>query len=91
MESIFSLCHSIKNLDLSSFNTQKVYTMSYMFYECESLTNLNISNFNTKEASVIMIFSGCKSLKYLKLSSLIKLNCEKIFHEFKLLQLMGYN
>ena len=46
MNSMFNYCTSLKSLDLSNFNTQKVKDMSSMFYHCSSLS-LDLSNFNT--------------------------------------------
>ena len=47
MKEIFFECHSLINIDLSNFNTEKVIDMSYMFFDCFSLTNIDLSNFNT--------------------------------------------
>ena len=48
MSYMFSKCSSLKNIDLSNFNTQKVTDMNNMFYNYSSLENINLSNFNTK-------------------------------------------
>ena len=48
MSGIFNICTSLKNIDLSSFNTQNVIHMRKMFYNCISLSNLDLSNFNTQ-------------------------------------------
>ena len=37
----------IKRINLSNFNNNKVFDMSYMFDKCSSLKELNLSNFNT--------------------------------------------
>ena len=42
---MFYFCCSLKNLDLSNFNTNKVASISLMFSFCSSLQNLNLSNF----------------------------------------------
>ena len=42
MISMFESCKSLKNLDLSNFNTQNVTVMSYMFDNCKSLKKENI-------------------------------------------------
>ena len=42
---MFYECNSLKNIDLSNFNTQNVINMSRMFYGCKSLTNIDLSNF----------------------------------------------
>ena len=46
MSGMFSRCSSLKELNLSNFNTNNVTNMRYMFYECSSLKELNLSNFN---------------------------------------------
>ena len=47
MSHMFYECNSLKNFDLSNFNTKNVTDMSNMFYGCYSLTNIDLSNFNT--------------------------------------------
>ena len=48
---MFFGCSSLRKLDLSNFNTNKVTNMSQMFYGCSSLEELNISNFNTNNVN----------------------------------------
>ena len=43
---MFCDCYSLKNLNLSNFNTQNVTNMIGMFNYYYSLKNLNLSNFN---------------------------------------------
>ena len=50
---LFSSCWNLKDLDLSTFNTEKVNDMSYMFYHCSGLEKLNLSNFNTNKATIM--------------------------------------
>ena len=42
---MFYECSSLKELNISNFNTNKVNDMSYMFNEYSSLKELNLSNF----------------------------------------------
>ena len=57
---IFYDCFSLKKLDVSKFNTDKVTDMRYMFYRCASLNELNISNFNFSNAKYRDgMLSGC--------------------------------
>ena len=64
MYNMFAYCKSIKKLNLSSFETNKVNNMSNMFYKCEALEELNISNFTVKkEAMINDMFSNCNNLK----------------------------
>ena len=44
---MFYNCCSLKELDLSSFDTKKCTRMSNMFCGCDKLTKLNLSNFFT--------------------------------------------
>ena len=57
---MFSGCSSLKELNLSNFNTNKVTTMLSMFYKCSSLKELNLSSFNTNDIiNMKFMFSGC--------------------------------
>ena len=70
MSYMFCNCSSLKEIDLSSFNTNQVTDMSSMFEGCSSLEKLNLSSFNTKQVTNMeKMFSGCKSLKEINLSS----------------------
>ena len=70
MSAMFSDCHELTSLDLSSFNTAKVTNMSGMFYDCYELTSLDLSNFNTANVTNMSgMFKNCKSLTSLDLSS----------------------
>ena len=69
MEFMFYNCSSLKELDLSNFNTSKVTNMDSMFFNCSSLNELNLSNFNTsKVTNMSYMFYNCSSLKELNLS-----------------------
>ena len=60
MGGMFSGCSSLKELNLSNFNTNNVTNMVAMFYECYSLKELNISNFNfNKVFDMKEMFWGC--------------------------------
>jgi surface protein len=43
---MFSNCNSLKELNLSSFDTSNVTNIDSMFYACDSLSELDLSNFN---------------------------------------------
>ena len=51
MSSMFEECSSLKELNISNFNTNNVTDMSDMFKGCKLLTELNISNFNINNAT----------------------------------------
>ena len=45
MSYMFNNCSSLEELNLSSFNTNKVNYMNGMFLQCSSLKELNLNNF----------------------------------------------
>ena len=70
MKDLFYGCTSLKELDLSNFNTDNVTDMSYMFYNCSSLKRLDISNFNIEKLKILSyMFYECSSLKEIIFSS----------------------
>ena len=44
---MFFKCFSLKYLNLTNINTNKVIEMNYMFYDCSSLNESNLSNIDT--------------------------------------------
>ena len=46
MSEMFRCCKSLKVLDLSSFNTNNVNDMQYIFGYCESLEKIYLSSFS---------------------------------------------
>ena len=51
---------SLRELNVSKFNTNNVNNMEYMFYGCSSLKELNVSNFNINNIFFMRsIFAGC--------------------------------
>ena len=72
-----------KVLNLSSWDTTKVSTMSYMFNKCTSLTTLDVSSFNTSNVSNMRyMFYGCSSLTTLNLSSFDTSNVSNMRYMF---------
>ena len=70
MSGMFTHCISLKELNLSNFNTNNVTNMSYMFSECISLKELNLSNFNTnKVTNMSGMFGRCAHELELKIKS----------------------
>ena len=54
---------------MSSFNTNNVTDMSYMFYCCEKLSKLNLSSFNTINVNNMSeMFSSCDNLNIIKIN-----------------------
>lgn len=69
MQSMFSGCKSLTNLDMSGFDTSRVTDMRYMFFDCESLTSLDVSSFDTSNAKHMSgMFEYCESLTSLDVS-----------------------
>ena len=71
MHGLFQECYLLKNLDLSSFKTDKVIDMSQMFLNCCNLTEIKIDpkNFNTTNVkNMSRMFSNCSSLQSFKFS-----------------------
>ena len=64
MSCMFDHCSSLKELDLSSFNTNQVTSMSWMFCNCSSLEKLNLSSFNTNQVTNMNMTIKFKMKKY---------------------------
>ena len=61
---MFYKCSSLKNVDLSYFDTKNVTDMSYMFYGCSSLTTIYVGEgWHTDKVTFgDNMFTGCASL-----------------------------
>ena len=79
MSHMFQGCSSLKELNVSNFNTNNVTDMSGMFYKCKSLMQLNLSNFKNKNAtnmnSILWRYSNKLKKKYSEKNDNIKLVC----------------
>ena len=63
MTYMFGECKSLTNLDLSTFDTSKVYNMFGMFICCESLLTLNVSNWNVENVDTMnSLFYMCNNV-----------------------------
>ncbi|WP_413852697.1 BspA family leucine-rich repeat surface protein, partial [Candidatus Ruminimicrobium bovinum] len=61
-------CQSLKELNLSNFDTSIVANMGSMFGRCSKLTSLDISNFNTSLVKQMQqMFFGSINLGYINL------------------------
>ena len=70
MEYLFYECSSLKEVDLSNFDTSKLRIIQSLFAGCSSLEKINLSNFNISNVALISaLFSRCSSLKEVDLSS----------------------
>ena len=89
---------NLQSLDLSSFNTQNVTSMSFMFFKCENIQNLDLSSFNTQNVTnMSYMFQECKNLQNLDLSSFNTQKVTDMSHMFyycynlKNLNLLSFN
>ena len=66
---MFCYCENLKNLDLSSFNTENVIGMRLLFCRCYNLNSINLSSFDFKNVTDIeCMFYCCCNLEFLDLS-----------------------
>ena len=80
MTHMFNGCSSLKELNVSNFNTNNTIKMAAMFSDCASLTELDLSNFNTNNVTnMICMFSGCLDELKLKIKSQFKNFKEETF------------
>ena len=57
---MFYGCSSLKELNISNFNTSNVTNMSYLFYKCSSLEDINVSSWNVQKVeNMRFMFSRC--------------------------------
>ena len=67
---LFYNCKSLKDIDLSFFDTKNVEIFGGMFTNCASLKNLDLTHFNTSNGkNMSFMFYGCTYLTTLKLTS----------------------
>lgn len=67
---MFALCHRLKTIDLSGFNSINVTDMADMFGRCTMLTDLNISDLNTSNVrDMTYMFHACNHLESIDLSN----------------------
>ena len=70
MSYMLSGCSKLISLDLSSFDTSQVESMSGMFDGCSRLASLDLSSFDTSNVTgMSRMFYGCSSLTSLDVSS----------------------
>ena len=80
---LFCAFSSLKEADLSSFDTSNVTNMYSMFYSCIKLTILDLSSFNTgKVTDMNGMFYKCISLTNLDLSSFNTSNVTNMWSMF---------
>jgi len=70
MWSMFANCGGLKSINISSFNTSNVTTMTGMFNYCTSLESLDLSSFDTSKVTFMpYMFANCYNLSSLNLSN----------------------
>ena len=63
MNSMFSGCESLTELDLSSFDTKNVTNFAYMFMSCTGLQIVDVNSFDISNATVMQgMFGSCWEL-----------------------------
>lgn len=69
MDSMFSSCTYLSNIDLRGFNTSKVTSMKSMFSSCTSLKTINLSGIDTSKVTSMESFcQSCSSLESIDLT-----------------------
>lgn len=70
MQNMFEGCTNLESIDLSSFDTENMKSMTGMFFSCTKLETLDLSSFATpKMVSMVDAFSNCKNLKKIYVTS----------------------
>lgn len=70
MQNMFLGCTNLESIDLSSFDTENMKSMTGMFFSCTKLETLDLSSFATpKMVSMVDVFSNCKNLKTIYVTS----------------------
>ena len=83
MSWMFCFCLSLKELNLSNFNTNNVTDMNFMFSGCPLLNELNLSNFNTNNVTNMSgMLSKCSDELKLKIRSQYKNFQETAFDDY---------
>ena len=75
MSNTFQGCSSLRSLDLSNWNTEKVQDMHSLFEGCTSLKFLHISNFNM--INCIKYDDMFKNVEYIKFINIYNLQNDK--------------
>jgi surface protein len=79
---MFCACNSLKDVDVSKFNTENVTDMQGMFAECYSLESLDVSGFVTDNVTNMQGMFGRTILRSLDLSSFNTSNVKDMSNMF---------
>lgn len=75
---------ALTTVDLSSFDTRNVVSMTSMFDSLVNLKSVNLSNFNTARCkSFASMFNHCKALESIDLSHFETSQCESMYRMFR--------
>ena len=81
---MFKDCQNLTEINLSSFNTDKVTNMSSMFCNCKNLSKIYLSNLNTEKVTdMSRMFQNCNNLSTINLSNFNTenvINMSQMFH-----------
>ena len=67
---MFAGCSSLKDINLSTFNTDKVTNMAFLFYDCSALKNPDMTGFSTANVTDMRrMFYGCSAITELDLDN----------------------
>ena len=70
MYAMFAGCSSLKDVNLSTFNTDKVTNMAFLFYDCSALKNPDMTRFSTANVTDMRrVFYGCSAITELDLNN----------------------
>ena len=70
MYAMFAGCSSLKDINLSTFNTDKVTNMAFLFYDCSALKNPDMTGFSTANVTDMRrMFYGCSAITELDLDN----------------------
>ena len=74
---------NLSNINLSTFHTENVEFLDYMFCDCKEIKNLDLSSFNIKETiNMTNMFKDCGNLENLDISSFKNINNSKTSNMF---------
>ena len=81
---LFYSCYNLTSIDLSSWDTSKVTTMSNMFYQCNNLTSIDLSSWDTTNVTNMSgMFYNCNKLTSLDLSNFDTSNVTTMYQMFQ--------
>lgn len=79
VESMFSECLFLNEINFKNFNISKVTNMANMFYGCDALESVDLSEFGTsKVINMANMFYNCRAIKSLDLSGFDTSNVENM-------------